>query len=498
MSATSDVHRFLDLRADSAGWALLRSDNAAVVLALLSRHFDHGTRRLPAPELFALLDADLLELREAGHDLPRTGQGYCADWVRSGFLLRRTSQAAREETLEPTDGAFAAMSFVSGLDAQITVVTESRLTTLSTQLQALARDSDPRSESRLAALLAERDELDRQITAVQSGDFPVLDGDRAVERSAEILTLASEVPGDFARVRAELEELNRNLRAQILDEDGDRGETLGDVFRGVDLIGQSDAGRSFTAFYDMILDPARSSQLDEWIDTVLGRPFAARLTADQRRRFRTLLTEMETAASEVHATMTSLSRSLRHFVQSRNYEEHRRLQKLLRSAQQRAVDVVGGLRPFDVLDIELVRIGMSIESVAALKLHNPADDLVTEPVQTQPSGVVDLADLRRLVRESEIDFDELTDNVAATLRTHGRASIGDVLREHPATQGLASAVGLMVLATRHGHPVDGTEHIEWVSASGVSRRATIRRLVFDPTADEFTSRTARTIEEAAP
>ena len=175
------------------------------------------------------------------------------------------------------------MAFVASLTSQASSATESRLTTLSTQLQALARDSDPRAETRLAALLTERASIDEQVAAVESGVFPVLDGERAVERSAEILALASEVPADFARVRAELEELNRDLRARILDDDGDRGDTLGDVFRGVDLIGDSDAGRSFTAFYDMILDPARSSQIDEWIDAVLQRPFASQLTNDQKR-----------------------------------------------------------------------------------------------------------------------------------------------------------------------------------------------------------------------
>jgi hypothetical protein len=488
MSIAGDVHQLFRLRQDHAAWTLLRADNAPAVLALLSRHFDHGTRRLPAADLFAALDADLQTVRDEGLDFPRTGQAYCTEWVRSGYLLRRAAAGSREETLEPTEGALAAMAFVSSLARPVSSATESRLTTLSTQLQALARDSDSRKESRLAALLAERSAIERQLAAVEAGDFPVLDGERAVERSAEILALASEVPTDFARVRAELEELNRELRARILDDEGDRGDTLGDVFRGVDLIGDSDAGRTFSAFYDMILDPARSSQIDDWIDAVLQRRFAAKLTLDQRRRFRTLLTEMETAASEVHSTMTSLSRSLRHFVQSRHYEEHRRLQRLLRSAQQSAVGVATRRRPYDLLGLDLVRIGMSIESVAALRLHNPADDLVTDPVFTNEAGAVDLDELRRIVRESEIDMEELTDNVVATLRAHGRATVGDVLRDHPATQGLASVVGLLVLATHHGHAISGTEDVQWTSATGVARRATIRCRLFDPAADQFTIR----------
>src|SRR5262249_6919913 len=143
------------------------------------------------------------------------------------------------------------------------------------------------------------------------------------------------------------------------DDEDDREDTLGDVFRGVDLIADSDAGRSFTAFYATILDPVRSGEIDDAIAAVLDRPFADRLTGEQRRRLRSLLTDMEDAAGEVHATMTSLSRSLRHFVQSRAYEEHRRLQQLIRTAQRRARDVTAVRRPFDILDLELVRVGMA-------------------------------------------------------------------------------------------------------------------------------------------
>lgn len=485
MSAIGDVHRLQTLRTEGSAWTLLRAKNAAVALALLGRHFSQGTRRIPAPELFALLDADLEELRDNGLDLPQTGQGYCADWVRAGFLLRRSSTVAREESLEPTDGAFAALEFVAALSSPVSTITESRLSTLATQLGTLARDSDPSAQSRLDRLHAERAEIDRQIAAVQSGDFPVLDGDRALERAREILALASEIPGDFARVRAAFDQLNRNLRAQILDDGTDRGDTLGDIFRGVDLIADSDAGRSFTAFYDTILDPARSAAIDDAIAAVLDRPFADALSTDQHRRFRSLLTDMESAAGEVHATMTSLSRSLRHFVQSRAYEEHRRIQQLIRAAQQKARGVAEVRRPFDALDLHLIRIGMSIESVAGLRLHNPGDDRVTDDVAIHESGRADLAALRQLVRESEIDFDELTGNVTASLAERGRASVGDVLTDHPATQGLASVVGLLVLATRHGHRADGDETIAWTSAGGTPRSAVIVRHQFDPTAPEL-------------
>jgi len=68
--ATADLHRLTRLQRENAAWALLRADNAAVTLSLLGAHFDHGTRRLPAPELFARIDVDLQAMRDEGFDLP--------------------------------------------------------------------------------------------------------------------------------------------------------------------------------------------------------------------------------------------------------------------------------------------------------------------------------------------------------------------------------------------------------------------------------------------
>src|SRR5699024_944409 len=231
-------------------------------------------RRLPAPELSAAAEADLPAVREAGFDRPRSGQAYCTDWIRNGYLVRRPSPTGGEETVEPAEGLLSAIGFTTGLGSGAGAVTASRLTTLSAQIRALARDSDPGAESRLRALHAERAEIDRQIAAVESGDYPVLGGTAAHERVGEILSLAAEVPSDFARVRAELEDLNRQLRARILDESEDRTDTLGEVFRGVDVIGRSEAGRSFTGFYDLIIDPELSARLDSWVEQILGRDFA--------------------------------------------------------------------------------------------------------------------------------------------------------------------------------------------------------------------------------
>ena len=85
---------------------------------------------------------------------------------------------------------------------------------------------------------------------------------------------------------------------------------------------------------------------------------------------------------------------------------------------------------------------------------------------------VDFAELAAQAHESDIDFEELRSNIVASLsRSAGPVTAGQVLAEFPATQGLASIVGLMVLGAEHGA----------VSADTSERVAMDRRTVVLPT-----------------
>lgn len=234
---------------------------------------------------------------------------------------------------------------MSGVESPQRAASASRLGSIASNLVALQHDSDPNSATRPALLEAERDAIELRIAEVRAGDFAVLDPDTAKERVAETLSLAQEVPADFARVRSTIEGLSRELRAKILDDTAEGGATLGNVFRGVDLLAESEARRSVNGFYDLILDAEQSTRLQEAITAILSRDFAADLPQQARTELRTLLSRLEDEAATVRQTMLLLSRSLRHFVLSRQYEVHRRLGQLIQRCQSLAVQVSAQHRP---------------------------------------------------------------------------------------------------------------------------------------------------------
>lgn len=453
----SAAARSLELRRlvdDSRVFSLLRSHHAPVIIAVISEYFPAGTQPRAAGEVYEALSDDLARLRSRGIDMPRSAQQYCGDWVGSGWLIRRPGSTSTGETLEPSEEALIAVDMASRLTAPRPAATASRITSLTERIQSLARDTDPDAQSRLESLYAQRAELEARIEDVAAGEFTLPSTEEISERISDILDSAAAVPADFARVRQDLEDLNRALRRQLLDPEGTRGDVLEDIFRGVDLIGESEAGRSFSGFYAMLLDPERSEYVDAWIRQVLDRDSSNSLSPEVKRRLRRLFRDMEISGAEVSQVLTGLSRSLRHYVTSDEFAEDRRMLELLRQARGAAADAAekGQAKPLTNLSTAVELIGMSIDSVSRLRLRNPGEERVAVVLEDSPTATVDTAELLNKVRASEIDFEELRNNVLASINRHGTPTIGTVLADHPATQGLASIVGLLHMAMRHGYP----------------------------------------------
>ena len=460
VAAALSASRLLAGPEADAGLRLLRLDQAAIAVAVLGSHLGGQKRRMSVADLHELINEDLISLREAGMDLGEktTARTYCDRWRAEGILVRSTAPGEREESYELSAPAEAALRYLSQVERPRAAVTQSRLASIANQLDRLVRDSDPSMERRLAGLRAERDAIDIQIARIEAGQSEPLDPHDGAERLEEIIALAEQIPGDFARVRSEMAELNRSLRERIVEAPGSRGEVLDDVFRGVDRI-------------------ESSALLDDHIDEALGRGFAEMLDEADRRFLRDWRSILMTEASGVRQTMTGFSRSLRRFVASRAFEEHRRLSDELARASVLAGRLTERAAPIAPTGMSLELTGLPLASVGSWRLNNPADADVAEEIITHSATDLDLDSMRQAVRASEIDMIELGEAVADSMARRGTATLGDILADHPATQGLASIIGLLLIGRRDGAIAGGDEEVSWSTAGGEERRATIPRLV---------------------
>jgi hypothetical protein len=356
---------------DQPLWRLLAADNGPAVLALLQTHLLEGDRSLPASIFYERLHRDLEDLRARGEDLPRTAQAYVADWLAAGYLERRFPPGATEEEYELSAAAAGALRFAAGLVEPRTMATESRLAVVIQQLVRLAEETDANPETRIATLQAERDRIDGQIQAIRQGRLQSLPDARALERVREIIALADDLAGDFRRVRDRFDQLNRDLRERLMDNDSTRGEVLEALFAGVDVIAESDAGRTFNAFWRLLTDPEQSTALDHATEEVLSREFAGRLDARDRRFLLRLTRMLLDQGGMVHEVLQHFARSLKHFVQSREYLEQRRVNQLLKDAQRAALALKDEVRATDTLEYTLQLTTTRLRSLAQWVLYEP-------------------------------------------------------------------------------------------------------------------------------
>lgn len=479
MSALASALAYRRLLDDNPTMRFLRADLVAVVAALLGAHLGAPGARIPTEELHERVDADLDMLRDHLDLGTKTAKAYCDDWRTAGFLIRRPAVGSRGETFELSPAAIDALRVLETLREPRSALTESRLVNLAAALHRLAIETDPDVTRRIGALRAERDRIDAEIAHLESGAGAVLEASRAVERVGDVLQQARGLPGDFARVRARFAELNQELRTSILDADDTQSAVLDDVFRGVDLIESSDEGRTFSAFSSLLRDPEAAAALDADIADILDRDFAQLLPAESRRALRTLLRDLKNGSREVHGVLTEFARGLRRYVHSQEFHRDRALRSALQDALAAAVPASRQLRPYTDVGLDLELSAAQRSSVGEVVPHDPSDYDTGAALADAEPATLDFAALAALARETEIDFAELVDNVNDVLADVGPVGIGDVLAAHPATQGVASVVGLLSLATRFGARRPGdVDRVRWRGPDDVERHAAIDRFVF--------------------
>lgn len=459
-------------------WRLLTANLAADVLGLFRNLLYDGERTVAGPTLVARLTTELDLLRTQGRELAGDARYYLRDWVAQGWVERRFPEGSDEELYELSAAGLKAVRIVASLENQRESATESRLSLVMSQLQRLSRATESNPMVRLEHLYEERRRIDAEIDAVAAGDVPVLDPRRAAADLREILALAVELSEDFQRVRDRFAALYQTFRERIIQENGQRGKVLAEVFDGVDVIAQTEEGEAFNAFWSLLTDPEQNAQLEASIDALTRREFATTLAREERvflsRMTRTLLDR----AGAVNDKQTGFARSLRGFVQSREYQEQRRLTRLLQSTKADALNARMALRPENPVGYTLQLSSATFRSLGQWKIHDPVQGIVAGDLVEGDVSVVALEDVLAAVQEADIDFRTLAANVRQVLDHASQVSIGGLLAQFPATQGLGTVVGYLSLGVKHGLVMpDQSERVGW-SSGDVTRSACIPLVYF--------------------
>nr|WP_306270549.1 DUF3375 domain-containing protein [Ornithinimicrobium sp. HY1793] len=462
------------MREGHPAWRLLRAGNAALVLSFLGQFFvvdNHGA--VSSTELAAALDDQLHLLNLSAPDeprYPRPAPDYLQDWAatESGWLRRFYPSGSDEVHYEATSDLEKAYAWVTGLRARTFVGTASRLETVFDLLRQIVHGAESDPEARLTELRRRRDKLDREIAAAEAGEVAVLDPTALRERYQQFAGTARELLSDFREVEENFRGLDRAARERIASWEGGKGELLAELVGNRADITASDQGRSFQAFYDLLLSQSRQEELSELL---AGVQSLDDLHPD--RRLRTIHHDWSDAAERTQRTVRQISEQLRRFLDDQMWLENRRVLDLVRSVEAAALASRESPPPVG-LDVDVPGIEIALPLERPLYDARPAAEVDS---LLDPEAEADV-DISALFGQTFVDQARLADHIRTIVPPSSTVLLEDIVNFYPVEQGAAEIVGYLALTDDDLEvTLDETQEtiIEYADSTG-QRRARLPRV----------------------
>lgn len=477
--ATLDI-----LRQSHPAWRLLRSDHAPLIASFLQRIFiTPNIRVMTQADLAEALEDELFELRARADSevFPKPALEYLNDWAahEKGWLRKFYAPGSDEPQFDLTPATEKAIAWLTTLSDRAFVGTESRLLTLFELLKQMSEGSETDPQARIAELHKRRDEIDAEITQVLAGNIPLLGDTELKDRFQQFTALARELLADFREVEQNFRGLDRRVRERIALWDGSKGALLEDIMGERDVIADSDQGRSFRAFWDLLMSSRRQEELSRLLDRVLALPSIAALKPDTRTR-RVHYDWLE-AGEHAQRTVAQLSQQLRRFLDDQAWLENRRIMDILRGIESKALAVRESPPLGEMMTV--AGTAADIELPMERPLHVPAFKPMIANVELE-CGNVDL-DAAALFSQIVVDRRQLSEHIRRALQDRSQVTLQELVEMQPLQQGLAELVAYLQLADdTFSAVVDeaATEVVAWRGRGrdgpDHSRQARLPRVIF--------------------
>ncbi|MGA0555872.1 DUF3375 domain-containing protein [Larkinella sp. VNQ87] len=420
-----------------------RADGFPLLVSFLFEAFEYRRQnRYVQPDLINrltdfLLAADLLD------EQTKPPRDYLEEWTNDGMLRRFYDDLTHEEPFyELTPDAALLLRWLQELDQHEFVGTESRLRTLLSLLEQLAYRSSTDKASRIEQLRREIREKEAEIARIEQGELDVWDSTQVRENFQLVQETARRLLADFRQVEHNFRQIDGELRDEILTTSLSKGRLLDNLFATIDArIWERDQGKSFRAFWELLMNQARQDEFDALVTMVTQLPDLQ--TADLRDLDRLKFDLLE-AGSSVTKANDLIVKSLRRLIETNFFREHKHILQKVESILEWAVRVKA--RPPKDRDLMLIEGKPQLDFFLNRPLFRPVSGSVIRSEGVE-AGEED-ADVSLLLTDDDVSLERLESNIQQVLRQRSQASLPMVLAEFPPEKGLAEIVAYLTLATQ--------------------------------------------------
>jgi len=457
---------------------ILNSDNFAFTLSFFYQVFIQKRNiTLKHSVILQYLDDYLFDINQTYNNIfVKTPKEYLDDFVKDRNAYLRKYHSNEDEALyELTPHIQKALEFVEGLEKKEFVGSRSKFNIVFELLEELEFETNLDDKERIKRLQVQKEQIDKQIDAIKSKQDLRFDDSRIKEHFMQIDEIVRKLKYDFSEIEYNFRDLNIKAMEQIITQDSAKAMILESIFDIEDSIKESDQGKSFFAFWQILTDAQKSQKLSDLLDNLYKIDTIKEF--DQERKLKDLKYTLLKSGDKISKVSSKLIEQLRRFLDDRVWIENRRVLELCKEIQKSAIDVKENMpknKNFAYLDDNRVKIDTVFEkSLYTIKKPNEFKrEIVNENIEINMDSFYDIF---------FIDEEILQKNINEILLYKPQCTIKDISQQFGINKGVAELVGYLSIAKNSQNARVDEEKFELIDvkdSSGNQKVVKLPKIIF--------------------
>lgn len=375
-------------------------------------------------------------------------KNFLRQWTDRGYLTYFTDPENGQTLYELSFDTIKVIDWLVSLQKTEYVGTESKFDNIRTSLKDLVENSNEDKETRLSILQERKNEIEKQITAINNGeDIKVYEDYQIVERFDNLSKQSRELLSDFKQVDDNFAEITKKLYAQY----SSKGQVLGDFFEAFYDLKNTTQGKSFYAFWDFM----RSSDLQEEMEELVAKLYSImeeRKIKQEDMFLRNMIDYLYASGQKVSGTNDKMAQKLSRILSER---ENRNAIKELLSEIKNSLIKISTLRKLPDISLEIeTEIAINIPFERKLTLTPKEDNTYNTNFSNYQTDIQDFDSLHSIYKNF-IDSGKIKERINQVLLEKKHATISQIINYYGGTtQGLGEVFAYLGLAKDFRHVVN--------------------------------------------
>ncbi len=476
----TEIQQIIETLDKSPSVELLRLRNREMIIVFLANSFPVGAARAVVSDSLHRQLADFIEYKQIHQDEESEvnsfdtyevkAKKYIQNWTDKGFLTNYQDEHG-EIWYELSAHSSKTIDWLVSLKKEDYVGTESKFRNIFNQLKELVEFTNENAQKRIEILRERKAEIEEQIRKIKSGeDVKVFEEYEIVPRFNQISQSARELLSDFREVEDNFREITRSIYQIHADKNSGKGDVLEFTFEALDLLKDSQQGKSFYAFWSFLMNSDLQSEWDNLIGE-LYQTLTDKSVPVNDQFLRGMKGHLYQSGQKVNKANDKMAGKLSRIIHERETSRLEVTRNLIQDIKRLLVEIghKGGKPDF------------SFELETEIEINVPFDQKITkeqseeaisyETPHAADDSIAGASQLARLFAQSTVDKELLRKRIIDMLGVKAQVSLLEVVENCGGIEkGLPELFGYMGILKEFKHTIsaDRTEMVLFDRQNGKS------------------------------